>query len=71
MGVADEIYVFVCGSCDATYTGRPHELAKLGWISHPYARPGMRRKHGDFLLCEACEKHYASIWKAREERKAA
>ena len=60
-----ELTSFECGCCGATYTGRRHELAKLGWVSHPYKAAGMRRANGDFLLCRECSKYFEAIWEAR------
>jgi hypothetical protein len=65
-----DLYTFTCDSCDATYTGKPHELAKLGWKRHQFTRR-VAPKRGEVLLCDVCEAHYQPIWKAREERKAA
>lgn len=56
-----DLYSFTCDSCGATYTGKPHELAKLGWVRHTFKRHG-KRHPGELLLCDICERHYAPIW---------
>jgi hypothetical protein len=67
--MSDELYKFECQSCDAEYTGKPHELTALGWKHHEYPRVGMRRK-AQFLLCVDCEKYYAVIWEHNKKRAA-
>lgn len=69
---APELATFECVSCLATYTGRPHELAKLGWTSEKYERRvAPKRNKGEVLLCDACTKHFGAIWKMRKQLKDA
>lgn len=53
-----ELVTFECGACGSTYTGRPHELIRLGWVSHHFKAEGMRRPNGEFLMCRECEGEY-------------
>jgi hypothetical protein len=62
-----EIYTFRCDSCDSTYTGKPHELQKLGWVRHMFGP----RKKGEFLMCKECEGFFAVAWKRNEKKRAA
>jgi hypothetical protein len=57
-----DLYTFICDGCDATYTGKPHELPKLGWHRHGFVRSGSRRSRGEILLCDSCSAHYEPIW---------
>ena len=71
MSDPNDILCFECGSCGATYTGKPHELAKLGWVSHYFKAEGMRRPNGEFLMCAECEEYYARRRKMRKQLKEA
>lgn len=51
-----DLLTFVCDGCLSTYTGKPHELDKLGWQRKP-----LKRKR-EFLLCRDCIRHYDPIW---------
>ena len=67
-----ELHTFDCLGCGSTYTGKPHELAGLGWTSKKYERRvAPTRNKGEVLLCGECTKHFESIWKMREQLKAA
>lgn len=61
--MSDSFYSFECTRCLATYTGKPHELPKLGWVRHAF---GERHSRGDVWLCKECSEHFEAIWKARE-----
>jgi hypothetical protein len=56
-----DLYTFECCSCLATYTGRPHELTKLGWVRKEYKRKGSRTPR-EILLCDDCSKRFEAIW---------
>jgi hypothetical protein len=57
-----ELVTFECVSCLATYTGKPHELAGLGWIRKTYKSKGVSTPR-DVLFCDDCAKRLEPIWK--------
>jgi hypothetical protein len=69
-GGSAELMSFECISCLATYTGKPHELDRIGWTRHRY-EARVAPKRGEILLCESCEAFYTQLWKAHAEAKEA
>lgn len=57
-----ELFTFECCSCLGTYTGKPHELPGLGWVSKQYKSKGTRTPR-EILLCEECGPRFERIWK--------
>ena len=58
-----DLKTWTCDSCSGTYTGKPGDLVKEGWMQkgnagHP------------FLMCADCLAFYAPTW-ARADKKAA
>jgi hypothetical protein len=49
-----------CGACGAEWWGASrHDVLKGGWKFH-HGRDG-----AVFLMCDACERRYAAVWRRR------